>query len=457
MERPDLLKLIEGLQSQPSAQAEHRAEVHPADIASALPGVSEAAQVLILSLLDDARAAEVLAEADEPTREQLVERIAVDRIARLVNEMDPDDAADLLAVAPEEIRATLMAGLEEDKRRSVRTLGAFDPESAGGIMTTEVVAVASNESVRSALRQVNEAEQAETISAVYVVDPAGTLVGEVRLKDLLGADPDQRVGEYMRPDVISVLPDADQEEAARLVEHYRLASMPVVDAAGRLRGVITVDDIIDVIDEEASEDVLRLAGTSAVHPTNQPILRRFMARSPWLAITLTGTFAASLVLEFIERTWFGPALSSVPSNFKLLLYFIPMIGGMAGNVGSQSSAVMVRGFATGEVDTRRPMRVLPAELLLGVMIGVTAGVVIYFVLLLAHPDQRWLALVVGAALPCAISMAALSGTLIPFLCERIHVDPAYASGPFLQTMNDLTGYIIYFAVAIALMDSLGVY
>jgi magnesium transporter len=261
----------------------------------------------------------------------------------------------------------------------------------------------------------------------------------------------------MSQDVISVRLDADQEDAARLVERYRLASIPVVDAADRLRGVITLDDIIDVLDEEASEDVLALAGTSAVNPTKQPLMRRFMARSPWLAITLTGTFGASLLLEFIERTWFGPVLSGVPSSFKLLLYFIPMIGGMAGNVGSQSSATMVRGFATGEVDSHRPMRVLPNELVLGVMIGLAAGAIIGVVLALLHVEQRWVGVVVGTALPCAITMAALSGTLIPFLCERIHVDPAYASGPFLQTMNDLTGYIIYFAVAISLMHHLGIH
>jgi magnesium transporter len=453
VDSPHISKLIEQLQG---ADVPRAGEMHAADIAQVLPELGERPQLLILSLLGDAKAAEVLVETDEPTREELLQLVSPERLVRMLNEMDPDDAADMLELAPEEIRPRLIAGLEEDQRRSVRVLGEYQPESAGGIMTTEVVAVGSNESARSALVKVRAAEQAEAISSLYVIDPAGTLVGLVLLKDLLDADPEISVGELMTPDVISVPAEADQEEAARRVEHYRLSSIPVVDAASRLLGVITLDDIIEVVGEEADEDVLRLAGTSAVHPTKQPILRRFLARSPWLAITLTGTFAASLLLQYIERNWFGALLNVVPGNFKALMYFIPMIGGMAGNVGSQSSATMVRGFATGEVDPERPMRVLRAELILGLMIGVTAGLMIGAIVAGLHVEQRWLGLVVGVALPCAITMAALSGTLIPFLCARIKVDPAYASGPFLQTMNDLTGYAIYFAVAVGLMRMLGV-
>ncbi len=457
MKHPDIARLIENLRHAPAGVGARGGEVHAADIARALPDLDQDGQQLVFSLLGDAKAADVLVETDEPTRETLVAGLTAERLGRLLALLDPDDAADILQAAPEETRAALLATLDEEHRHAVSALGRYEPETAGGIMTTEVVAVTSDTSVRVALAKVNEAEQAETISALFVVDAAGVLVGVVQLKDLLGAPADGRVAELMDPTVISVRADADQEEAARRVEHYRLSSLPVVDAHDRLLGVITVDDIIEVIGEEAEEDVLVLAGTSASNPTKQPLLRRYLARSPWLAITLTGSFGASLLLREIERHWFGPILEDVPSTYKSLLYFIPMIGGMAGNVGSQSSATMVRGFATGEVDPERPMRVLPREVLLGVMIGLSAGLLVGPFLALTSPQEAWLAAVVGVALPCSITVAALSGTLIPFLCERVKIDPAYASGPFLQTMNDLTGYAIYFTVAISLMSVLGVH
>ena len=455
MDTTDVRKLVASLSASPAVEARHAAEVRAADIAAMLPDIEPEAQEIVLSLLGDAKAAEVLVETDEATRARLVERLEPERLARLVDEMDPDDAADVLALVPEETRAALLSALPEDQRRQVRALGAYDPDSAGGIMTTEFVAVGSNESVGSALSKVRSAEQEEATGSLFVVDPAGTLVGVVSLRDLLSAEPGARLGDVMDHDVISVPVEADQEEAARTVEKYRLNSLPVVDGAGRLKGVITLDDIVDVLGEEATEDVLVLAGTSALHPTKEPVLRRFLARSPWLAVTLTGSFSASLLLEYAEGHWFGRVLDEVPSTFRSLLYFIPLIGGMAGNVGSQSSATMVRGFATGEVDEDKPMRVLPRELILGLMIGIIAGVLVGCVVAGTHPEARWLGLVVGLALPCSITMAALSGTIIPFLCARLGVDPAYASGPFLQTMNDLTGYLIYFAVALALMHLLG--
>jgi magnesium transporter len=460
METPDLRQLLETLESADARTSPNAvAEVHAADIAQALSDLEDETVLLIFSLLGDEKAAAVLAETDENTQEDVLDSLGTDRIARLLNTMDPDDAADLIELAPEGIRATIIAGLDEDTRRSVKLLGEYEPESAGGIMTTEVVAVGSNETVKSALGHLRDAEQPEAVSSAFVVDPAGTLVGVVDFQSLLRAEPDEKVDGIMNPDVIWVQADADQEEAARLAEHYDLASVPVVDAAERLKGVITLDDIIDVIGEEASEDMLRLAGTGVTHPTTEPILTRLVARAPWLSVTLAGTFFAGLIIEFVEKTWFADAGASVlggrGSTFKSLLYFIPLIGGMAGNVGSQSSTIMVRGFATGEVDPRRPMRVLPGELVLALIIGLLSGLLVGTMTSIVYSDIPQLGLVVGVALPCAILVAALAGTLIPFACHLVRVDPAYAGGPFLLTMNDIAAYLIYFAVAILLMDSLG--
>lgn len=459
MVAPDLQKLLENLESTETPPTRNTVEeVRAADIAHALTDMEDEAVLLIFSLLGDEKAAAVLAEADENTQEDLLESLGAPRVARLLNAMDPDDAADLIELVPLEIRLPILSGLDEETRRVVRMLGEYEPESAGGIMTTEVVAVGSNETVQSVLGKMRDAEQPEAMANAFVVDPAGTLVGLVDLKSLLSAGPTDTVAGIMNADVISIRVDADQEEAARLVEHYDLASVPVVDAADRLKGVITLDDIIEVMDEEASEDMLRLAGTGVTHPTTETVMRRLVARAPWLSVTLAGTFFAGLIIEYVERTWFPSALGALGGNatrFQTLLYFIPLIGGMAGNVGSQSSTIMVRGFATGEVDPTRPMRVLRGELVLALIIGLISGVLVGVATRMLHPDMPNLGLIVGVALPCAILVAALAGTLIPFACHAVKVDPAYAGGPFLLTMNDIAAYLIYFAVAINLQEALG--
>jgi len=449
-------KIIDQL-SGPAPQTTRIREVHAADIAQALTNLEEEVQLLVLALLVDEKAAEVLTETDEPTLERLLERLPTTRLTALLNEMAPDDAADVMELVPEERRPSLIAGLEEQQRHSVRTLGGYPPESAGGIMTTEVVAVGANETVRSALVKLRAADEPDEISSLYVVDPAGTLVGAVQLVDLLNADRHAQVASIMETDVIAVSVEDDQEEVARTVEHYRLRSVPVVDPARRLKGVVTIDDVLDVFGEEVTEDMMRLAGTSVTHPTTETLGARLVGRAPWLAVTLLGSFGAALVIEAIERRWFGDAsLPRVDNDFKALLYFIPLIGSMSGNVGTQSCTIMIRGFATGDIDPDRPMRVLPAEMMLALAIGLMSGLVIGPLIALLQPDRWWLGIVVGASLPCAIFAGAATGTLIPFLCHRIKVDPAYAGGPFLATMNDLSGFVVYFAVALGLMDVLSV-
>lgn len=450
MDSPDIQTLLASLEGASHADVS-LPEVYPADIAASLAHQDEDTLRLIFQLLDDERAAQVLSHCDENVQEQMLATLGQPRLVRLFIEMDPDDAADVLAVASEELRAGLLAELDDETRRDVAMLGEYEPESAGGIMTTDYVSVASNESVSAALAKVVGDDSHDTIDAVFVVDPAGTLVGIADMRALLSADPGDPVGEVMSADVISIALEEDQEEAARLVDRYDITSLPVVDTTGRLKGVITVDDIIDVLEEEASEDMLRLAGTGVTHPTSEPVMRRLRARAPWLSVTLAGTFLAAMLIEYVEATWFGVAEGAGDASFRALLYYIPLIGGMAGNVGSQSSTIMVRGFATGEVDPTKPMRVLRGEILLALMIGVAAGLIVGFGVAAFHSDAQWLGAVVGLALPCAILVAALAGTLVPFACHAVGVDPAYAGGPFLLTLNDIAAFLIYFAVAIQLM------
>ena len=465
MDRAEIEKLIETLEQGRLDERLPVGQARSEDIAQALGGMDDEARDLILGLLDDEKAAEVLAASDENVQEDLAERIPRERLVRLLDEMDPDDAADIVAYVPEEAQATVLSGLEREHGAEVRQLQRYEPESAGGVMTTDVVAVESSATARDALMHVGEADQPEVIGTIFVTDAGGSLLGVVSLKDLLTTDLETPVGTFMDADVISVGVDEDQEEAARLVDHYGLTSIPVVDAAGHLKGVITVDDIIDVLEEEASEDMMRMAGTAVTHPMTETLMTRLRARAPWLSITLGGTFMAGLLLEFIERTWFPSqvdqlvgAVANVGGDkataYKMLLYYIPLIGGMAGNVGTQSSTIMVRGFATGEVDPNRPGRVLGDEMILALMIGVLSGLAVGVLVAMTHPAMSGLGVIVGVALPCAILCAAAAGTLVPFACHKIKVDPAYAAGPFLLTLNDLAAYVIYFWVAVSLMSQL---
>ncbi len=458
MESPELKDLVDSLGEGLGGQSMGAVgEIHAADIATALLDVAPSAQSLLLAVLDDEKAAEVLALAEQPLLEGLLERLDPGRLVRLLDAMDPDDAADVLEELSEHARHAAVARLDENTRRSVTLLGGYEPDSAGGVMTTEVVAVGSNETVKSALAKLRDAEQPEAMGSTFVVDPAGCLVGFVDLKCLLNAAPEVSVGSVMESDVVTIEAEADQEDAARVMDHYHLTSLPVVDGSGVLMGVITADDIIDVLAEEASEDILRLAGTGVTHPTAERLLTRLLARAPWLSVTLIGTFLAGMLIEWVENSWFTlPVLEGVGREFKSLLYFIPLIGGMAGNVGSQSSTIMVRGFATGEVDPLRPGRVLPGELILATAIGMMSGLAVGLATAVVHSDQSWLGLVVGVALPCAVFVAGLVGTLVPFACHRFKVDPAYASGPFLLTLNDIAAYLIYFSVALVIMGALEV-
>ena len=455
MDHPDIARILDQAEAHPAPPRRTGGEVHAADIAQALTELDDPTRLLVFALLGDEKASDVLVEADERIQEFLLGALPLDRLVALLTEMDPDDAADVLAEASEDIQPVLVAGLDDDQRRSVTQLVEYEPETAGGIMTTEVVSARDTERVSEVRARLGEMEQDEVLGSTFVVDPAGKLVGFVPLRELLTADGDAALADLTHADVISVAVDADQEEAARLCEHYDLDSVPVVDGSHRLQGVITLDDVIDVLEEEASEDMLRLAGTAALHPTTESLTTRLLARAPWLSVTLAGTFLAGMIIESIEKTWFPQALGGDPT-FKSLLYFIPLIGGMAGNVGSQSSTIMVRGFATGEIDPTRPMRVLPGEVSLAAVIGVLSGLLVGVAAALVHSEMAWLGLVIGVALPAAILVAALVGTLVPFGCRRVNVDPAYASGPFLLTLNDIAAYVIYFAVAVGLQDLLGV-
>jgi len=422
-------------------------QVRIEDIAEIFPHLKDAVKNTIFESIGDETAAELLGELDEIPAIQVLKDLPPDRIATICNFLPPDEGADVIGYSAEEDQPEILEQMDQERAQEIQALATYSADTAGGVMTTEFLSAHQNDSVRTILIQIKTSELEDSISNVYVIDDQAVLRGVVSVRELLQAKLNQTVREAMNRDVVSVPLTMDREDVSRIVNRYDFTSIPVVDAGGRIQGIITFDDMMDVIEEESSEDMYRMAGEVAEHPTQQPFLRRIRARMPWLMITLGGTYLAAMVIQVFE-TKFSPQSSQVDTLWTMLLCFIPMIGGMAGNVGIQSSTVMVRGLATGEVYPSIFARILVREMLLAAFIGLISGLLIGAFLFFL---QGQIGFVVGLALFGAIVSAALLGTMMPFACLMVDVDPAYASGPILTTMNDLLGFVIYFGIALLLL------
>lgn len=425
------------------------------DIAEIFPHLREPVKSEIFEFLGDEDAAELLAELDEIAVIQILKDMDPDRIAAICNFLPPDEGADVIGFSDEEDQPEILEQMDRDLADKIQTLATYSPETAGGVMTSEFMAVGSRESVRRVLLGIKTSDMEESIQNVYVQDEGRGLVGVASLRELLQAELNQPIGEIMERDVISVPLEMDQEEVSRIVNRYDFTAVPVVDEKGTLMGIVTFDDMMDVMEEESSEDMYRMAGEVSMHPTQQHFFRRVTARMPWLLVTLGGTYLAALLIKWFEVNS-GMNDSHVENLWTLLLCFIPMIGGMAGNVGIQSSTVMVRGLATGEVYPSIFWRVLSKEVFIASIIGLISGLVIGVILTIFPPGTGLynadnLGVVVSLALLGSIVCAAFLGTMMPFACLLIKVDPAYASGPVLTTLNDLVGFAIYFSIALPLL------
>lgn len=425
------------------------------DIAEIFPHLREPVKTLLFESLADEDAAELLAELDEIAVIQILKDLDPDRIAAICNFLPPDEGADVIGFSDEEDQPGILEQMDRELADKIQSLAKHSPETAGGVMTSEFMAVRSDESVRSILLRIKTSELEESIQNVYVQNERRGLIGVASLRDLLQAGLNQPIGDIMEKDVISVPLDMDQEEVSRIVNRYDFTAVPVVNEKGILKGIVTFDDVMDVMEEESSEDMYRMAGEVTMHPTQQHFIRRVSARMPWLLVTLGGTYLAAMLIKWFE-TNSGINNAHVENLWTLLLCFIPMIGGMAGNVGIQSSTVMVRGLATGEVYPSIFWKVLTKEVFIAAIIGLISGAIIGGILTAFPPvsgyyDADNLGYVVSLALFGSIVCAAFLGTMMPFACLLINVDPAYASGPVLTTLNDLVGFAIYFSIALPLL------
>lgn len=421
-------------------------DAHPADIADLLVHLDGEHRRYLFEALDPRTAADVILEVDEPTRQELIETWDERQLAGLVREMNSDDAADFVGALPPELATKILKQIAPEESADVRQLLAHEEDTAGGIMGLELVAMPQDGTVEDAINEIRKkADEIDTINHVYVVDDNRRLVGIIPLKKLLLAEPYTLLSETMNRDVISVQAGTDQEEVANLARKYDLLSVPVVDAQGRLVGRITYDDIVDVLKEEAEEDLSRVAGvTEDEEPRETSIFHISRIRLPWLIVGLFGEILAATVL-----TNFSTALDKVIS----LVFFIPVITAMGGNAGIQASAIVVRGLATGEIDLNDTLRRLGKEFRVAVLNGLLCGAVIFTVVSLGWGNPR-IGLLIGASLMIVIMSASIVGGTVPLALKRFNVDPAIAIGPFITISNDILGLLIYMWIAMMFLQYL---
>lgn len=416
---------------------------HPADLADVIRFLKEPQRSTIFGLLDDEKASEVLTRLDEVTREQVLKEISHDRLTALVDEMDSDDATDIVSELPPEVADHVLERIDVEDSAEVKELLRHEEDTAGGIMQLEYIAVRADETVDEAIREIrSRAEEVEEVYNVYVTDDEGRLAGILPLKQLVLARPGTRVAEIMDRNVISVKADMDQEEVAQIVRKYDLVAVPVVDESGRLLGRITVDDVIDVIQEEAAEDISRLAGITEEEPHEMSTLRISRARLPWLVTGIIGELFNAFLMSHFEASL---------QQMIALAFFVPVIIATGGNIGIQSSAIVVRGLATGEIDLRQMGSRLVRELRVAVVNGLVCGAFLFAVV--AVWRDTMVASIIGVSLLLVILVAATVGATIPLMLKRINIDPALATGPFITTSNDLIGLLIYLGTATFILQA----
>jgi magnesium transporter len=422
----DLEVLLEGL--------------HEADVAEALLDCTDRESWMAFEALNLEKRAEVLATAEDSLREQLLEQLTPRQIGAIVEGMAADDVVDLLALSGREVTERVLRNVDLERARGLRELASYAPDSAGGMMTTEYLVIKVESRIGDAIKHLkHEAIEADESAGVFVVDEEGKPVGYVPDRELLRHSIHDNVSAVMS-DAILVPVGMDQEEVAQRILKYGLNEIAVVDAAGILVGVVHSDDAQEVLEDEASEDMLRMVGTSAEHQTRLPIWRRVTTRLPLQGLTVLGGLVTAAIIE---------AALGGESTALALLRYIPIIIGLAGNVGIQASTILVRAFATGEVEPEREASVLMSETLVGLVIGVLCGAAtttaIYFTGTASHDFH--FAAAIGLAIASAVTWAAFLGCLVPMTCRRIGIDPAVVAGPFLITVSDISGTALYLGVA----------
>lgn len=415
------------------------AELHPADMAELLNRLQPEQAVLVYEILPDEPAAEALLLLDEDVREKILQGLTSEEIAEhVVDHLDSDDAADVIAELSDEQQDEVLSHVEDSEQAGdIVDLLNYDPDTAGGLMAKELVSVSVSKNVWECVREIRrQAEEVETIYTIYVVDDDEKLVGLLSLKNLLTKPLRTPIRDVLNDQVISVKTNTPKEDIAALMRKYDLVVLPVVDAIGRLVGRITIDDVVDVMQEEAEKDIQMMSGISVGMDQKDKVWSLSKARIPWLLVGLAGGILGSRIIGSYE--------SEIHIHPEMA-FFIPLIGAMGGNVGVQSSAIVVQGLANNSIQPGNMVPKLIRELTVGLIIGLICSLLILGYNLLTN-DSLNLSITVSTALFSVIIFASFLGTFVPLTLNRMKLDPALATGPFVTTVNDIIGMTIYFLV-----------
>lgn len=413
-------------------------EFHYADIAEILDELDLDDALYVIKLLDSETTSDVLMELDEDNREKVLKNLSAKEIAEEIEELDTDDAADIIAELPEERQEAVISQIEDEEHKAeIKELLTYDDDTAGGLMAKELVKVYETWTVAGCLRRIRgQAKEVTRVHSIYVVNKEERLIGRLSLKDLIVAKSDQKIADIAKDNVDYVNVKDDAEDVAKVMAKYDLEAIPVVDDNQTLLGRITIDDIVDVLKEEADKDYQLAAGITQDVDSDDSIFELTRARLPWLFLGLVGGVGAFLIMEGFQEAF---------SKYAVLFFFTPLIAAMAGNVGVQSSAIIVQGLANDDVKGSVNKRLIK-EMLLAALNGTILALFLFIFVWISKGEFNT-ALAISASLIAVIIVAGLIGTFVPLFLDKRGIDPAIATGPFITTSNDIFGILIYFWIA----------
>jgi len=418
-------------------------KTHAADLSVVFRSLPIAQQRKLFDMIKDIEQKGILfRELDEDTFLDLIEEISIEDMVATLECMPNDDVADLIGRLPAELSKTILEKMKRTESEEVEDLLRYEDDTAGGIMVPDFIALGKDVTAKEAIESLQkEHSEVEMPFYLYVVDDYGKLVGVSSLRQLVVVAPETPLKDFMTPDVFSVRTDMDQEEVAKIVARYDFLAVPVVDDTNRLVGIVTVDDVIDIFRREATEDILKMAGAGEEFVETKSVLKSTRIRLPWLFASCAGGIIAFIIIGKFESSL---------SKVAYLAAFIPVIMGMGGNIGTQSSTIVVRGLATGRLNVRDFWAVIFKELAIGLILGLIYGLIIGSVAQVRY-SMEMLAISVALAVLCSMSVAALVGSLVPLSFAKINIDPAVATGPFVTTAIDIIAIFFYFIIATTLL------
>jgi magnesium transporter len=415
-------------------------KIHAADLSAVFPSLSAYNQRNLFKLIDDQeKRGIILSELDEDIILTLIDDLSVDELVKILEYMPSDDGGALIRLLPQDKSDAVIERMKKEGADEVEGLLQYEDDTAGAIMIPDFIALNEEMTAREVIEllQTQEYKDIEMPFYIYVVDEGNHLVGVCSLRQLVVVPPETPLKEFMATDVISVRTDMDQEEVAKIVARYNFLAVPVVDEEQQMVGIVTVDDVIDIFREEATEDILKMAGAGEEFVETKSVLRSTRIRLPWLFASFVGGIIAVFIIGHFEESL---------KRISYLAAFIPVIMGMGGNIGIQSSTIVVRGIATGRINIRHLWQVVSKELMIGLILGGVYGLILATLAQL-HYDAGVVAISVGAGVASSMAIAALVGSLLPMIFARFDIDPAVATGPFVTTSIDILSVFFYFQLA----------